>query len=106
MSKFVRPPSLSGFTRKVFTGCGNLYITINGTPPIEVFAVLGKEGGCQGAQLEAIARLVSLNLRSGVEVKDVIKQLKDISCPSPILFPSEDRIKSCPDAMAKVLSEL
>ena len=99
-----RPMSISGSTLKMGTGCGNLYVTINETSsgPFEVFASLGKAGGCAAAQSEAVSRLLSLCFRSGIDVDTVIRQLKGIRCPSPF-FGRSGPILSCPDALAKAI---
>jgi ribonucleoside-diphosphate reductase alpha chain len=101
-----RPLVVSGVTRKISTGCGNLYVTMNEdeTGLFEVFARLGKAGGCADAQLEAIGRLISLALRSGLKTESIIKQLKAIRCPSPLLARGGPML-SCPDAVAKALEE-
>ena len=101
-----RPTVMWGVTRKVEVGCGNLYVTMNEDEHglFEVFARLGKAGGCADAQLEAIGRLISLCLRSGIEPRDIIKQLKGIRCPNPLLTRG-GTILSCPDAIAKALEE-
>ena len=98
-----RPKRLKGFTAKVLTGCGNLYVTVNGDPPMEAFAVLGFAGGCEGAQLEATARLISLTLKKGISIDEVIRQLQGIQCPRPVLLPKGSRVLSCADAIAGVL---
>ena len=100
-----RPTTITGTTTKVTTGCGNLYVTINddeGGNPFEVFMSMGKAGGCAGSQLEAIGRLVSLVLRSGVAPEVMISQLRGIRCPSPS-WEKGGRIFSCSDAIARVL---
>ena len=78
-----RPSSIRGVTERVRTGHGNMYVTINfddAEKPFELFGNLGKAGGCDSAQLEAISRLVSLALRSGIEPPIVIEQLRGITC--------------------------
>lgn len=89
------------------TGCGNLYVTVNedeSGKPFEVFTNIGKAGGCASSQAEAIGRLISLSLRSGVEPDEIIKQLKGISCHQPS-WADEGRILSCSDAIAKALEK-
>lgn len=102
-----RPEVITGTTTKVSTGCGNLYVTINvdeDGSPFELFTQMGKAGGCAASQLEAIGRLVSLAFRSGVEVKVIIEQLRNIRCPSPS-WEKGKRIFSCADAIARVIEK-
>lgn len=102
-----RPEVVVGTTTKVATGCGNLYVTINSDEnslPFEVFTQMGKAGGCAASQLEAIGRLVSLAFRSGIEVKSIIEQLRNIRCPSPS-WEKGVRIFSCADAIARVIEK-
>jgi len=100
-----RPEVILGTTTKVSTGCGNLYVTINVDDegrPFELFTQMGKAGGCAASQLEALGRLVSLGFRSGIEVKSIIEQLRNIRCPSPS-WEKGQRIFSCADAIARVI---
>lgn len=95
-----------GATKKMKTGCGNLYVTINEDEegrPFEVFTQIGKAGGCAASQCEAIGRLTSLALRSGIQPEEVIRQLKSISCHVPVFSGSSGKILSCSDAVAKAL---
>ena len=101
-----RKQKLSGATYRAKTGCGNLYITINedGGIPIEVFATMGKTGGCADSQIETIGRLISLGLRNKVEMKDFIKQMAGVCCHSAITTEGHE-VLSCSDAIAKVLKK-
>ncbi|HSW58040.1 MAG TPA: vitamin B12-dependent ribonucleotide reductase [Dehalococcoidales bacterium] len=96
----------TGITEKVTTGCGNIYITVNSDDHgiCEVFSHLGKAGGCAVAQLEATCRLISLALRSGVDVESVAKQLRGIRCPS-IAWENGKSVLSCADAISSVLEK-
>jgi len=93
-----------GATRKMNTGCGSLYVTINEDSQgiFEVFAAMGKGGGCAASQTEAIGRLISLALRSGVEREQIVKQLKGVRCPNQA-WEKGGRIYSCSDAIAKAI---
>ena len=96
----------TGMTEKVTTGCGSIYVTVNSDEHglCEVFSHLGKAGGCATAQLDSTCRLISLALRSGVDVDSVVKQLKGIRCPS-ISWENGKSILSCADAIASVLEK-
>jgi ribonucleoside-diphosphate reductase alpha chain len=99
-----RPKVLKGWTYQMQTGCGPLYVTVNqdNTGLFELFTTMGKAGGCAASQSEAIGRMVSLAWRSGVQARQVIKQLQGISCHSPSGF-GENKILSCADAVAKAI---
>lgn len=100
-----RPAVMRGFTEQVRIGCGKLYVTVNYDDEgiCEVFTNTGKHGGCP-SQSEAVGRLASLSLRSGIQIEEVIRQLKGIRCPSTIRQ-SGLAVLSCPDAIAKVLQQ-
>ena len=99
-----RPWVLEGFTEAIKTGYGNLYVTVNSYEgkPFEVFVQIGKSGFTTMADAEATGRLISLSLRSGVDVRDVVEQLEAIGGSSPV-FSGGRVIMSVPDAIAKVL---
>lgn len=99
-----RPETLEGFTTKMVTGMGNLYVTVtelNGRP-FEVFATIGKSGRSTTAKTEAIGRLVSLALRSGVDAETIVNQLKGIGGEYPV-FQKDGLVLSIPDAISRVL---
>ena len=99
-----RPDTLSSITDKIRTGFGNLYVTITffNQKPFEVFTSIGKSGYSTMADAEAIGRLISLALRSGVDPVEVVTQLKGIGGSEPI-FTEGGLVTSIPDAIAKVL---
>ncbi len=101
-----RPAAVTGVTRNMRTGCGKLYVTINfddAGNAFEVFGNMGKAGGCVASQTEALARLISLALRSGIGAEHIVKQLKGISCHMPAWESGGGKILSCADAFAKAI---
>ena len=101
-----RPIQTKGITRRIRTGEGTLYITINEDENglCEVFTTIGKAGGNAAAQSEAISRLISLALRSGLDPKAIVRQLKGISGPNPT-WEDGRLILSTPDAIGKALDD-
>jgi ribonucleoside-diphosphate reductase alpha chain len=99
-----RPETLNGFTTRIKTGLGRLYVTVTEFRgrPFEVFATIGKSGRSTTAKTEAIGRLVSLALRSGVKVEEIVDQLKGIGGEHPI-FQNGGLVLSIPDAIGHVL---
>ena len=101
-----RPQELYGITSRVKTGRGNLYVTINmaGDKPFEIFTTHGKAGGNDAAMAEAVSRVSSLCLRSGLDPKEIIEQLRGITD-----IPAWDEgnlVRSVPDALAMVLEKV
>ena len=108
MKKKPRPEVMLGLTEKVELMCGNLYVTVNYDEegvPFEVFIQLGKAGGCGYSQLEGLARMISLAMRSGVSVDEITEQLKGIRCPT-VSYANGKQFLSCADAVAMVLREM
>jgi len=101
-----RPEILEGFTSKMNTGYGQLYVTVTEYEgqPFEVFATIGKSGRSTTAKTEAIGRLVSLAFRSGVHVEKVVEQLKGIGGEHPV-FQEGGLVLSIPDAIGRVLEK-
>jgi len=110
LKKKPRPAITSGPTIRMETGCGHLYVTVardNDKELFEVFAHLGKTGGCASCQCEAITRLVSLGMRCGVPVEEQVKQLKGFRCPSVSGTPENPKtyLMSCPEGIAQAILE-
>jgi ribonucleoside-diphosphate reductase alpha chain len=102
-----RPAELRGVTRKIDSPLGDMYVTINEDTdgrPFEVFVALGKAGGPAMADAEAIGRLISLALRSGISLRQVHKQLRGISSDRAVGF-GPNKVLSSPDAIAQVIEK-
>lgn len=100
-----RPAMLRGHTAKMNSPLGDLYVTINEDEsgrPFEVFCTLGKAGGAAMADAEAIGRLVSLALRSGIPITAVRDQLRGISCDRAVGV-GPNKVLSAPDAIGQAL---
>ena len=100
-----RPALLRGRTVKMDCPLGDLYVTINEDEtgrPFEVFCTLGKAGGAAMADAEAIGRLISLALRSGIPITAVRDQLRGISCDRAVGFGTR-KVLSAPDAIGQAI---
>jgi ribonucleoside-diphosphate reductase alpha chain len=96
-----RPETLRGTTRRVETPLGTLYVNITEDDrgqPFEVFMSLGKAGGALMADVEALGRLISLALRSGISMREVWRQLRGISSDKVIGL-GPNKVLSVPDAV-------
>ncbi len=107
LTKPARPKLIGGITVRTVTGCGKMYVQLNWLEGrlFEVFATLGKGGGCAICQSEALTRSITVGLKCGVPVDEYVRQVRGIRCPSPKMFPKEEEALSCPDALSHVLEE-
>ena len=102
-----RPSVLKGYSMKMNSPLGDLYVTINEDHtgrPFEVFCTLGKAGGAAMADSEAIGRLISLSLRSGIPITAVKEQLRGISCDRAVGV-GPNKVLSAPDAIAQAIEQ-
>ncbi len=100
-AKRSRPDLLKGSTRRVETPLGTMYVNITEDDkgqPFEVFISLGKAGGALMADVEAIGRLSSLALRSGIPLREVYRQLRGISSDRVVGL-GPNKVLSVPDAI-------
>jgi ribonucleoside-diphosphate reductase alpha chain len=105
LHKRIRPDVLTGTTRKMRSPLGDIYVTVNEDEegrPFEVFTTLGKAGGAAMADAEALGRMISLALRSGIPMADIAKQLRGISCDRAVGI-GPNKVLSMPDAIGQVL---
>ena len=107
-----RPEVTDGTTIKVDTGCGKIYLTLNVDDegnPIETFINNGSDGGCN-IMYQGLSRMISLALRSGVPVEEVIDQLQSVNSCSSCLYKMGKGEKvdgaSCPDIIGKSLKNI
>jgi ribonucleoside-diphosphate reductase alpha chain len=100
-----RPSMLRGRTVKMNSPLGDLYVTINEDEsgrPFEVFCTLGKAGGAAMADAEAIGRLLSVSLRSGIPITALRDQLRGISCDRAVGI-GPTKVRSAPDAIGQAI---
>jgi len=104
IAKYARPVEVFGKTVKMGTDLGSAYITINNDEtgnPVEVFVRVGKQGSKENAAAEAVGRLISIGLQSGVEATEIVDQLAGIT--STPMWSNGIQIKSVWDAVSRVL---
>ncbi|WP_240432535.1 vitamin B12-dependent ribonucleotide reductase [Rubrobacter indicoceani] len=101
-----RPKTLSGVTKKLTTGHGPLYVTMNDDEfgPRECFVVIGKPGGTAAAFSDALGRMISLAMTHGAKPEEVIHQLRGIQDGHPYGF-GPNAVLSVPDGVAKAMGE-
>ena len=100
-----RPDSLTGVTQRVETGYGKLYVTINEDEngrPFELFANIGHSGGYTNSFTEALAKVISTALRSGVDPDEIVDELQGTRSPK-IAWDKGEQIQSIPDAIGTAL---
>ncbi|RLM72321.1 adenosylcobalamin-dependent ribonucleoside-diphosphate reductase [Halorubrum sp. Atlit-26R] len=100
-----RPDSLNGVTQRVETGYGKLYVTINEDEnglPFELFANIGHSGGYTNSFTEALAKVISTALRSGVDPEEIVDELQGTRSPK-VAWDKGEQIQSIPDAIGTAL---
>lgn len=102
-----RPDVLEGSTRRLSTPCGTLWVTVNTHEgqPFEVFCQIGRAGSDVGAFTEAVARLISLALRCGVPLDEIVNQLRGIGGSGQVGF-GPNAVRSVPAAIAQALESV
>jgi ribonucleoside-diphosphate reductase alpha chain len=106
------PSRLTAERFKIETGNGRMYVTVSDHKgiPLEVFIYLGKSGQILNTFSEAIGRLISIALQSGVPVETVSKTLMGINSDKPTWFRIDDtdkkptQILSIPDGIGQLLN--
>ncbi|SDX80401.1 adenosylcobalamin-dependent ribonucleoside-diphosphate reductase [Halopenitus persicus] len=100
-----RPDSLNGVTQRIETGYGKLYVTINEDEnggPFELFANIGHSGGYTNSFTEALAKVISTALRSGVDPNEIVDELQGTRSPK-VAWDKGEQIQSIPDAIGTAL---
>jgi len=101
-----RPDQLHGVTQRIETGYGKLYVTINEDPktgePFELFANTGHSGGFTNSFTDALAKTISVALRSGVDPYEIVDKLQGIRSPK-VAWDKGEQINSIPDAFGTAL---
>jgi len=104
-----RPTYLYGVTPRLDTGYGQIYVTINvdeSGRPFEVFNIKGESGGFTNGFVEALAKTVSIALRSGVDPSEIADDLIGIRAPEVGFDSRYGQVQSIPDAVGKALREV
>ncbi len=81
-----RPRSLPSTTTRLQTEMGNLFVTVSvdeDGEPFEVFGALGKGGSFQHGVTELACRLISLHMRRGTPVEEIVDQIQGIQEMAP-----------------------
>ncbi|MCA1849119.1 MAG: ribonucleotide-diphosphate reductase subunit alpha, partial [Actinobacteria bacterium] len=101
-----RPRTLAGVTKKIQTGHGPLYVTMNDDEfgPRECFVILGKPGGTAAAFSDALGRMISLAMTHGASPEEVVHQLRGIQDGHPAGV-GPNAVLSVPDGVAKAMAE-
>jgi ribonucleoside-diphosphate reductase alpha chain len=101
-----RPDALQGVSQRVDTGYGKIYVTINEDPetgrPFELFANIGHSGGFTNSFTEALAKVVSTALRSGVDPQEIVDELRGTRSPK-VAWDKGEQINSIPDAIGTAM---
>ena len=106
-AKRARPDKLRGTTIRKETPLGTMFLNITEDDrgqPFEVFITLGKAGGAATADAEAMGRLISLALRSGIPLPSIHRQLRGISSDRAVGL-GPHKVLSVPDAIGIALEE-
>jgi ribonucleoside-diphosphate reductase alpha chain len=106
-AKRSRPDKLRGTTHRLETPLGTMFVNITEDEkgqPFEVFITLGKAGGSAMADAEAMGRLISLALRSGIPIMEVHRQLRGISSDRAVGL-GPNKVLSVPDAIGIALEQ-
>lgn len=107
------PKKAQGITEQFVSGCGNVYLTITHDDHGNInqtFTNKGSSGTCRSNQ-EAVSRLISLSLRGGISIEDIVDQLRSVDICSAYVSARKGGKKcskgsSCPNAMAYLLEQV
>ncbi|SIR81812.1 adenosylcobalamin-dependent ribonucleoside-diphosphate reductase [Natronorubrum thiooxidans] len=101
-----RPDALQGVSQRIDTGYGKVYVTINEDPetgqPFELFANIGHSGGFTNSFTEALAKVISTSLRSGVDPDEIVDELCGTRSPK-VAWDKGEQIQSIPDAIGTAM---
>lgn len=104
--KIPRPKEIKSTITRISLTCGKLYVTIgeHEGKVFEIFATIGKSGGCTTCFLQALTLSITQGIRHGVPVEVYIKKLIGSRCPSPSMDEGNQYL-SCVDAIGQVLKK-
>ncbi|PSQ44816.1 adenosylcobalamin-dependent ribonucleoside-diphosphate reductase [Halobacteriales archaeon SW_7_68_16] len=100
-----RPDMLYGVTQRIETGYGKMYVTVNENEagePFELFVTTGNSGGFTNSFTDALAKVISYALRSGVDPREIAGDLQGIRSPK-VAWDRGEQIQSIPDGVGTAL---
>lgn len=102
-----RPADLPATNSKRRSGCGKLIISVAEKDGSPYECIINNKGGCT-AMNDALGQMISLSMRWNVPTWDIIKTLRNVTCPVAYKKFSEGKCdgKSCSDVIGRVIESL
>ncbi len=100
-----RPDALQGVSQRIDTGYGKVYVTINEDPRPANRSNCSRTSATRGftnSFTEALAKVISTSLRSGVDPEEIVDELCGTRSPK-VAWDKGEQIQSIPDAIGTAM---